>query len=104
MVINADMVDTIINTCKIIVHISWSYSRLYLLWVLLHYASAHAYIYFCAPQNLVGLLRSPFMVITPQCQAIDWVQVNSRNIVKNMWITIGMWATTTFFSRLKPDK
>jgi hypothetical protein len=98
------MVDTIVNTCKIIVQLSWSYSRLYFFWILLHYTSAHAYIYFCAPQNFIGLLRSPFMVITPQCHAIDWVHVHSRNIVKNMWMTIGMWATTTLFSLLNPNK
>jgi hypothetical protein len=98
------MADTIVNTCKIIVQISWSYSRLYFLWVLLHYTSSHAYIYFCAPQNFIGLIKSPFMVITPQCHAIDWVQINSRNIVKNMWMTIGMWATTTLFSLFNPNK
>ena len=104
MVINYDMTETIINTGCIIVKLTWYYSRVYLFWILLHYLCAHAYIYFCSTHSFVGLLKSPFMVITPQCQVIDWVQVNSRNIVKNMWMTIGIWATTTVFSRLKPDK
>lgn len=98
------MAEAILNTGKVIVKFCWSYSRLYLFWILLHYVSAHAYIYFCAPHSFVGLLRSPFMVITPQCHAIDWVQVNSRNIVKNMWMTIGMWATTTLFRNINPGK
>lgn len=102
MVINADMAESILQTCSIIVKLTWYYSRLYMFWILLHYLSAHAYIYFCAPHSFVGLLKSPFMVITPQCQVIDWVQVNSKNIVKNMWMIIGLWATNTVFSRLKP--
>jgi len=91
-----------IQAAKVLITISWSYFRLYFFWIMVHYVSSHAYIYFCTPKNIIGFLKSPFMVISPQCQCIDWVQLNSRTIIKNMWITISMWMSTTFFNYLKP--
>jgi len=94
--------SSFIQAAKLLFSIGWSYSKLYFFWIMVHYASSHAYIYFCTPKNIIGFLKSPFMVISPQCQGIDWVQINSRTIIKNMWITISMWMSTTFFNYLKP--
>ena len=45
-------------------------SGIYLLWICLHYFSAHLYIKFCVPDTIVGFLMSPFMISTPHCQGL----------------------------------
>lgn len=43
-------------------------SGIYLLWICLHYFSAHLYIKFCVPNTIIGFLMSPFMISAPHCQ------------------------------------
>ena len=43
-------------------------SGIYLLWISLHYFSAHLYIKFCVPNTIIGFMMSPFMIMTPHCQ------------------------------------
>ena len=80
----------------------WGYSKLYLLWIVIHYLSSNAYVYFCTPQTVWGVLQSPFMVITPQCYTIDWIQRKSRDITHNMWMIIGMGSTNAVYNYLTP--
>ncbi len=64
---------------------------IYLLWICLHYFSAHLYIKFCVPNSLTGFLMSPFMITTPHCQGLRWIVYNAADIINNMWILIGAW-------------
>ena len=64
---------------------------IYLLWICLHYFSAHLYVKFCVPHSLVGFIMSPFMIMTPHCQGLRWIVYNAANIINNMWILIGAW-------------
>lgn len=66
-------------------------SGIYLLWICLHYFSAHLYIKFCVPNTIVGFLMSPFMIATPHCQGLRWIVYNAAGIINNMWILIGAW-------------
>ena len=66
-------------------------SGIYLLWIGLHYFSAHLYIKFCVPNTLVGFIMSPFMIMTPHCQGLRWIVYNAANIINHMWILIGAW-------------
>jgi|LakMenE01Jun11ns_1017448.scaffolds.fasta_scaffold9895940_1 hypothetical protein len=66
-------------------------SGIYLLWICLHYFSAHLYIKFCVPDTIVGFLMSPFMISTPHCQGLRWIVYNSTGVINNMWILIGAW-------------
>ena len=66
-------------------------SGIYLLWIFLHYFSAHLYIKFCVPDTLFGFLMSPFMIATPHCQGLRWIVYNAAGIINNMWILIGAW-------------
>ena len=50
-------------------------SGIYLLWICLHYFSAHLYIKFCVPNTIVGFIMSPFMIATPHCQEIGRAHV-----------------------------
>jgi len=66
-------------------------SGIYLLWICLHYFSAHLYIKFCVPNSLFGFIMSPFMISTPHCQGLRWIVYNAANIINHMWILIGAW-------------
>lgn len=66
-------------------------SGIYLLWIFLHYFSAHLYIKFCVPNTIIGFIMSPFMIMTPHCQGLRWIVYNAANIINNMWIVIGAW-------------
>ncbi len=63
----------------------------YMLWICLHYASAHLYVKLCTPSTLLGFILSPFMISTPHCQGLRWIVYNAANIVNNMWVIIGAW-------------
>ena len=89
-------------TITYIVKIIFSYTKLYFLWILIHYFSSKFYGYYCTPDTIYGLFRSSFMVITPQCQVLDWVQRRSREILCNMWVMIGLWCSTELLKMLSP--
>ena len=66
-------------------------SRIYLLWILLHYIASQLYIQLCVPRTILGFLMSPFMTATPHCQSLRWVVYNAANVINNMWYIIGAW-------------
>jgi len=66
-------------------------SGIYLLWIGLHYFSAHLYVKFCVPNTIIGFIMSPFMIMTPHCQGLRWIVYNAATIINNMWILIGAW-------------
>lgn len=77
-----------------IIALAWKSSSVYLFWVGMHYFSSHAYPYFCADLSFSGMVTSPFMVITPHCKALHWVQKTSTLAIENMWIVLGSWLAT----------
>lgn len=66
-------------------------SGIYILWISLHYFSAHLYVKFCVPNSIIGFIMSPFMISTPHCQGLRWIVYNAANIINHMWILIGAW-------------
>jgi hypothetical protein len=67
---------------------------IYVIWILLHYISAHLYAHFCTPISVIGFILSPFMVTSPHCIALRWVIVNGSETIQNMWISLGIWIIT----------
>ena len=70
---------------------AWKCSNVYLFWVGVHYLSAHMYPYFCADLSIVGIVASPFLVMSPHCRALGWLQQTSTQAIHNMWIVLGTW-------------
>jgi len=86
--------DFLINICSFCLRTTiflFKISGIYLLWICLHYFSAHLYIKFCVPNTIIGFIMSPFMIMTPHCQGLRWIVYNAANIINNMWILIGTW-------------
>jgi hypothetical protein len=64
---------------------------IYFLWILLHFGATHLYVEYCVPKSWFGLLTSPFLTSTPQCQGLRWIIYNGGNQINNMWSSIGSW-------------
>lgn len=78
-----------------IIYFIFYVSKLYLLWILLHYFASHLYIKFCVPKTLIGFVLSPFLTATPHCQGLRWVVYNGANMISNMWVMLGSWICST---------
>ena len=61
------------------------------LWILLHFATPHLYIYFCTPATFMGFVASPFIATAPHCIALRWCIYNSGNVISTMWMLVGAW-------------
>lgn len=89
------------NIVKLIVRtaiISLKIYGIYLLWVCLHYFSAHLYVKFCVPNTFSGFVMSPFMIATPHCQGLRWIVYNAASVINNMWILMGTWIYSLIWS------
>lgn len=68
-----------------------SVAGLYLLWILIHYVSAHLYVYYCAHGSFIGLIMSPILVSAPHCRALRWAIYTGAQSIDAMWIVLGTW-------------
>jgi hypothetical protein len=75
-------------------------TKIYVLWICLHYVASHLYIYLCVPKTVWGFIASPFMSITPQCQVLRWIIYNGANMINSMWIILGSWISSLLLSNL----
>ena len=64
---------------------------IYILWILIHYVSAHLYVKFCVPVTLFGFFGSPFIATLPQCVALRWIIYNGGMNIINMWGIAGSY-------------
>jgi Na+/H+ antiporter NhaC len=64
---------------------------MYGLYILFHYMLPRLYINFCVPWSLTGLIMSPFLSQSPHCKALSWLFVNSIEMIRKMFLGIGMW-------------
>jgi hypothetical protein len=64
---------------------------IYIMWIGLHYVSAHLYTKVCAPETLLGFIMSPLMVVAPHCRALRWVVYTAAGVIDNMWLVFGTW-------------
>ena len=84
-----EMVSPYLSVCKNI-------CGMYILWIFVHFISAHMYIRFCTPNTITGFLMSPFMAAAPHCQALRWAIYNGGNNIVSMWLTVGVCIMSCF--------
>ena len=73
------------------IKIVFSVSRIYLLWIFLHYIASHSYVKFCTPNTISGFIISPFLTSSPHCNGLRWVINSGSNVINNMWLLLGTW-------------
>jgi hypothetical protein len=79
------------NKAKPLVMSVISVAGIYILWILLHFVSAHLYIYYCAHMSLMGAVMSPISVSAPHCRALRWAINTGANSIDAMWVVLGTW-------------
>jgi hypothetical protein len=62
---------------------------IYFTCIIAHYTAAHLYTYYCVHSSFVGFLLSPFMTMSPHCQAFRWVIYNGGHNINMMWFLLG---------------
>lgn len=74
-------------------YFQWIYfiSKVYILWIVIHYMSVQLYVKHCVPSSLWGFITSPILVSSPHCKAMRWILHTGANTIDNMWNTIGVW-------------
>jgi hypothetical protein len=94
------IINYIVYSGKIIfqfIVITIQLSKIYLMWILLHYFASHLYVKLCTPSNLWGFFMTPFLTSTPYCQGLRWVIYNGANMINHMWIILATWLCTNVF-------
>ena len=75
-----------------------------ILWVLLHFATPHLYVYFCTPATFMGFIMSPFIATTPHCTAFRWCIYNSGLVIASMWMLTGSWFVRKLLNQKEETK
>lgn len=74
-------------------YFQWVYlvTKVYILWIVIHYISVQLYVKHCVPSTVWGFITSPILVSSPHCKAMRWMLHTGANTIDNMWNTIGVW-------------
>jgi hypothetical protein len=72
-------------------NIIYNLSKIYLLWIFLHYFASHLYVKLCVPNTIIGFIMSTIMTATPHCQGLRWLIYNGANVINNMWVICGTY-------------
>ena len=72
---------------------TWSGSKVYLFWIMVHFMISNSYSYICTPKSGYGLLTSPIRVSSPHCKGLRWAFETSGQAVDNMWLVLATWIT-----------
>ena len=92
-------VESMVERSRTCAQYIYNVSSLYLCWIMLHYVSAHLYIYYCVPSGIYGFLISPFLVAAPHCRAIRWILQSGGAMMDNMWLVFGTWACSRIIAK-----
>ena len=98
--------DYVLHACQHMKEYLNNFVIFYALWIVGHYLSAHAYVYYCVPVDFKGFMMSPLLTSTPHCKAFRWVIQNGGNNIDNMWVMIGTWLCAkivTSWKKVKQD-
>ncbi len=81
------IVSSAINTT----YIMYDTTKIYLLWILLHYIASQIYAPICSPYSFWGFIIAPILAVTPQCRALRWIINTGGNTMETMWVILGAW-------------
>ena len=75
--------------CRPYVGAVWNIIGIYIIWMIIHYTSAHLYAAYCTPYTFMGFLATPLLVLSPHCTALRWCIIRGADTITTMWIAIG---------------
>jgi len=82
--------------------------------VLAHFACSNIYPTWCCNNSLYGFIMTPFMIVTPHCEALRWIIHYTGEQIRNVWLWIGGYLIyyitsivtqyfTTFRANVRPN-
>ena len=74
-------------------------AAVFLAWTVVHYVTANMYAAYCTSWGLSGVLMSPLLVRTPQCQVLRWGIENGALALETMWIAGGAYLVRLAMTR-----
>ena len=86
--------NIIITTAKNCIYIAYDTTKIYLLWIVIHYLASQYYVPFCSPRSIWGFIITPILAATPQCKGLRWVINTGGNTMETMWVILGVWVCT----------
>jgi len=63
----------------------------YAMCIAAHFGAAHFYAKYCTEPSIIGFVTSPFMTMSPQCQAGRWIIYNAAYSINIMWVLTAKW-------------
>lgn len=94
MVNSIEAMKKCINYCKPVFDTFWKITGIYIIWMFIHFFSAHLYTKYCTSYTLFGFITAPILVATPHCTGLRWCIVRGADTIISMWIVLGTWAAT----------
>ena len=80
----------------------WSTTKIYILWVFIHWATVQFYQTMCVPCTIWGLIFGSTMAVQmPHCRGALWLINISHNANTNMWLIFGTWIITQVQARIQ---
>ena len=106
MVVNFESIMRFYKTSGISKAIDFVFaaSYIYLIWIVVHYLSAHLYARWCVPPTIIGFILAPFLVPAPHCTALRWAIATGGHQIIAMWALIGTWLFNLIMNNTIKDK
>lgn len=70
--------------------------------VLAHFVASNMYPSMCCGSGLWGFIMTPFMVVTPHCEAMRWVIHYTGDQIRNIWLWLGGYLVVYFGKTVTP--
>ena len=70
--------------------------------VLAHFICSNVYPIWCCKNTWYGFIMTPFMVVTPHCEALRWVMHYTGEQIRNVWLWIGSYLVYYVTSSVTP--
>ena len=70
--------------------------------VLTHYVCSNIYPLWCCKLTFFGFIMTPFMIVTPHCEALRWIIHYTGEQIRNVWLWIGGYLVYYVTSTITP--
>ena len=75
---------------------------IYLGVIFVHWISSHLYPQMCCGNTLWGIVMSPFMVVTPHCEALRWTIHFTGDKIRNAWFWLAGYLVSYIGVKISP--
>ncbi len=70
--------------------------------VMVHFVSSNLYPSLCCSWSFWGFIMTPFMSVTPHCEALRWLIHYTGEQIRSVWLWLGGYLVFYFSSNITP--